>query len=57
MVHEGMQINHTKIWLLNSGASNHMTTRKNLFHKIDESMMYTVKLGDDKEVDMMGEEN
>ncbi|XP_039128879.1 uncharacterized protein LOC120265009 [Dioscorea cayenensis subsp. rotundata] len=54
MVHEGMEVNHTDIWLLDSRASNHMTGRKNFFHQLDELIMHTVRLGDDKEVAVKG---
>lgn len=42
------------VWFLDSGCSNHMTDKSDLFVKLDDSVRSQVKFGDDKEVDVMG---
>lgn len=43
------------IWVIDSGCSNHMTGKKSSFRSLDESWKRTVKLDDNKEVDIEGE--
>lgn len=54
MVYNGEVGDNSLIWLLDSGTSNHMTGRKNLFYQLDEKIYQKVKLGDDKEVEVLG---
>ena len=42
-----------EVWILDSGCRNHMSG-KDIFAKIDEYVQSKVKLGDDKEVVVMG---
>ena len=42
-------------WIINSGASCHMTREKDLFHEYKELLGSTVKLGDGRTVEAMGE--
>ncbi|KAH7654917.1 RNA-directed DNA polymerase protein, partial [Dioscorea alata] len=42
------------VWLLDSGCSSHITGRKELFYKLDETQMHVVKLGDNKEIQVAG---
>lgn len=53
-MYEGEESEGSSIWLLDIGCLNHMTGRKNLFFSLDESMRHTVKLGNDKEVEVLG---
>lgn len=41
------------VWLVDSGCSNHMTGERSLFASLDESLRTTVRLGDDKEMEML----
>lgn len=50
VVHTETELPKPSMWLLNSGCSNHMTGRKELFYKLDESQKHVVKLGDNKEI-------
>ncbi|XP_039118662.1 uncharacterized protein LOC120254665 [Dioscorea cayenensis subsp. rotundata] len=54
MVHNGEELHNSSIWLLDSGTSCHMTSRRELFHNLDETLRHKVRLGDDKEVDVLG---
>lgn len=42
------------LWLVDSGCSNHMTGERKLFTSIDESKKICVRLGNDKEMDVLG---
>ena len=42
-------------WIIDSGASCHMTWEKELFHEYKELLGSTVKLGDGRTVEAMGE--
>ncbi|XP_039119057.1 uncharacterized protein LOC120255260 [Dioscorea cayenensis subsp. rotundata] len=46
---------NSAIWLLDSGCSHHMTGKKALVTKLDESLCHIVKLVDDQEVKVNGE--
>jgi len=50
MVHTEVGTPEPSIWLLDSGCSSHMTGRKELFYKLDETQMHAVMLGDNKEI-------
>lgn len=57
MVHNketGDYVWHSSIWLFKSGIANHMTVQKELFCQLDETLKHKVRLGDDKEVDVLG---
>ncbi|XP_039133748.1 uncharacterized protein LOC120270743 [Dioscorea cayenensis subsp. rotundata] len=54
LVHGGDDRVISSLWLLDSGCSNHMTGDKNLFHSLDESVKHTVKLGNDRDVEVLG---
>lgn len=54
MVHDGVEVEDSSNWLLDSGSSNDMTAKRELFHQLDEIMSDNVRLGDDKEVDALG---
>lgn len=41
------------MWLIESGNSSHMTGRKKLFHYLDDSIVHKVRLGDDKEFEVL----
>lgn len=41
-------------WLVDSGCSNHMTGRRNLFISLDETQKVSVRLGNDKEMMVQG---
>ena len=43
-----------KVWLLDSGCSNHMTCNKNLVANLDESVKTEVNLGTNKTLDVDG---
>ena len=43
-----------KVWLLDSGCSNHMTDNNNLVENLDASVKTEVKLGTHKTVDVDG---
>lgn len=46
-------VENSSIWLLDSGTSNHMIVKRELFYQLDENMRQKVRLGDDKEVDVL----
>lgn len=48
--------NNTGQWLLNSDCSNHLTGKKEVFSKIDESFRSSVNLRDNHEVPISGKE-
>lgn len=55
MVHSGNEVPESHVWLLDSGSSNHMTGRKELFHNWNEGEQHKVRLGDhDKELVVAG---
>lgn len=54
MVHDGVEVEDSSNWLLDSGSSNQMIAKRELFHQLDEIMSDNVRLGDDKEVDALG---
>lgn len=43
-----------KIWYLDSACSNHLTREKDKFKELDETYKATVRLGDDKEIQIEG---
>lgn len=45
------------IWFLNSGCSNHMCGKKEMFANLDGSFRETVKLGDNSRMSVMGKGN
>ncbi|KAF7816710.1 rust resistance kinase Lr10-like [Senna tora] len=45
------------VWFLDSGCSNHMTGSKQLFKELDEKETSTVRLGDDKVIQVEGKEH
>lgn len=58
MVYNGEFGDNTSIWLLDIGTSNHMTRKiKELFYHLDKSVKQKVRLGDDKEVDVLGRDS
>lgn len=54
MVHTEIESPEPSVWLLDSGCSSHMTGRKQLFYQLDETQKHTVKLGDNKEIQVAG---
>eukprot|EP00268_Persea_americana_P036380 TRINITY_DN3586_c0_g1_i10.p1 TRINITY_DN3586_c0_g1~~TRINITY_DN3586_c0_g1_i10.p1 ORF type:complete len:412 (-),score=71.57 TRINITY_DN3586_c0_g1_i10:714-1949(-) len=46
-----------ELWFLDSGCSNHMCGKKELFFYFDGSFRETLKLGDNSSMDMMGKGN
>ena len=46
-----------EIWYLDSGCSNHMTGRKDIFISLDESHQNVVKTGDNKKLEVKGKGN
>ncbi|KAH7655517.1 RNA-directed DNA polymerase protein [Dioscorea alata] len=42
------------VWLVDSGCSNHMTGDRTLFSSLDESLKINVRLGDNKEMKVLG---
>lgn len=45
---------HKSIWFLDSGATSHMTYQKNIFQNLDTNYSGTVKLADEKEINVKG---
>lgn len=45
---------NSSVWLLDRGTSNHMIGNKVLFSHLDENVQQTVRLGDVKEVEVLG---
>lgn len=54
MVHTKIELPQPSVWLLDSGCSSHMTGKKELFQKLDETQKHVVKLGDNKEIQVAG---
>ncbi|XP_057996502.1 uncharacterized protein LOC131175844 [Hevea brasiliensis] len=46
-----------KAWFLDSGASNHMTGKKNLFVTLDESVKSSISFGDNTKVSIEGRDD
>lgn len=44
-------------WFLDSGCSNHMSGDKNLFTRLDENFKHSVKLGNNKRMEVIGKGN
>lgn len=44
----------SSVWLVDSGCSNDMTGERGLFTSLDESQRVTVRLGDDREMEVLG---
>ena len=44
----------SSIWVVDSGCSNHITWKKELFKDLDESLKHTVTLGDNNKVQVEG---
>lgn len=42
------------LWFVDSECSNHMTGRRSIFEKLDESFKITVQLGNNKELQVEG---
>jgi hypothetical protein len=45
---------HLEGWYLDTGATNHMTGRGNVFFKLDRAVQGTVKFGDDSVINIYG---
>ncbi|XP_078445034.1 uncharacterized protein LOC144714205 [Wolffia australiana] len=50
----GEESTNDDIWFLDTGATNHMTGKKSLFHDLQEISDGTVRFGDDSRVDIRG---
>ena len=46
-----------KVWFLDSGCSNHMSGDKSLFSTLDEKFRHSVKLGNNKRMEVVGKGN
>lgn len=46
-----------KVWYLDSGCSNHMTSNKNLFIMLDESVRKVIRFADGRHVTSQGKGN
>lgn len=44
----------TLVWPMDSGCFNHMSGNNELFQDLDKSQKITVRLGDDKEIQVLG---
>ena len=55
MAHYSLEGVANNVRLIDSGCSNHMTGKKEIFRKLDECKNLKVKLGDDKEIQVGGE--
>ena len=42
------------LWYLDTGATSHMTSKKNLFYELDESYIVNVRFGDDSRISIEG---
>ena len=51
---EGGNHDHTDLWYLNNGASNHMTGDRSLFQELDEKISGKIKFGDGSTVQIKG---
>ena len=54
---EEQQISTAEVWFLDSGCSNHMCGKKELFSDLDETFRETVKLGNNSCMTVMGKGN
>ena len=54
---EEQQISTAEVWFLDSGCSNHMCGKKELFSDLDETFRETVKLGNNSCLTVMGKGN
>ena len=41
-------------WLLDTGCSNHMSNKKDMFTELDETFQSSVKIGDDTKIHVLG---
>lgn len=58
MTHIGKNENMRKIvWFLASGYSNHMSGDRNMFSTMNDSFRHSVKLGNDKQMEVVGKGN
>lgn len=46
-----------RVWFLDSGCSNHMSGDRNLFSKLNEDFRHSVKLGNNKKMEVVGKGN
>lgn len=46
-----------KVWFLDSGCSNHMSGDRSLFSTLDKSFSHSVKLGNNKRMEVVGKGN
>lgn len=51
---EGAIHDHTDLWYLDNGASNHMTGDRSMFHELDEKILSKVKFGDGSMLEIRG---
>lgn len=49
--------NSDQIWFLDSGCNNHMTGERQWFSDLDESYKYSLKLGDNLKMAVVGKGN
>jgi len=54
---EEKKISSAEVWFLDSGCSNHMCGKKELFSDLDENFRETVKLGNNSSMTVMGKGN
>ncbi|KAJ0880933.1 putative RNA-directed DNA polymerase [Helianthus annuus] len=53
-VSETLKEGKEKVWFLDSACSNHMTGHKSWFTRLDKSFSHSVKLGNDKRLEVKG---
>lgn len=51
---EGGSHDHTDLWYLDNGASNHITGDRSMFYEFDEKISGKVKFGDGSMVQIRG---
>ena len=56
MVNCALPAGERNSWIIDSGCSNHMSGMKKLFQDLDSSTQQTVRLGNDKELQVQGKE-
>ncbi|XP_047309535.1 uncharacterized protein LOC124912946 [Impatiens glandulifera] len=54
LLSSGEEYNHTNVWYLDNGASNHMTGHREKFNELDEKITGKVKFRDGSFVDIKG---
>ena len=54
MVRGELEEDSGKVWLIDSGCSNHMSGARKLFQDLDDSVQQTVRLGDGKILKVAG---